>query len=130
MSGGTQVAVSGGRSVRRAFSPKPARTAAAEPVGRIPRVARLMALAIRLDAMLKDGTVASQAELASIGHVTRARVTQLLNLLSLAPDIQEEILHLPLVVHGKDPVTEHQLRDFAAELCWKRQRDAWKRLHG
>jgi len=51
----------------------------------VPRVARLMALAIHMDQMLRDGVVRDQAELARLGHVTRARLTQILNLLSLAP---------------------------------------------
>ena len=45
------------------------------PVGRVPRVSRLMALAIRLDQLIRDGVVADQAELARLGHVTRARLT-------------------------------------------------------
>ena len=57
--------------------------------GRVPRISRLMALAIRFDRLLHDGVIADQAKLARLGHVTRARVTQIINLLSLAPDIQE-----------------------------------------
>ena len=47
------------------------------PVGRVPRVARLMALAIRLNKLIRDGVAADQAELARLGHVTRARLTQI-----------------------------------------------------
>ena len=65
------------------------------PVGRVPRVSRLMALAIRLDQLIHDGAVSDQAELARLGHVSRARLTQIMNLLCLAPDIQEQILFLP-----------------------------------
>src|SRR5271163_678033 len=65
------------------------------PVGRVPRVARLMALALRLDELVPSGQVASYSALASLGHVTRARICQILNLLHLAPDIQEELLFLP-----------------------------------
>ena len=35
--------------------------------------------------------------------VTRARMTQIMNLLNLAPDIQEELLLLPPVTEGRDP---------------------------
>jgi len=45
------------------------------PAGRVPRVSRLMALAIRLDGLLRDGVVADPAELARLGHVTRARLS-------------------------------------------------------
>lgn len=95
------------------------------PSGRVPRVARLMALAIRFDSLLREGAVSTQAELAAVGHVTRARVTQIMNLLHLAPDIQEAILHLPLVRSGRDPITEHDLRSLAGEAHWDRQRRLW-----
>jgi hypothetical protein len=96
------------------------------PTGRIPRVARLMALAIKLDGMLRDGVVGSQAELAELGGVTRARLTQVLNLTALAPDLQEILLHLPPVLKGRDPVSEHDLRPIAAEIRWTRQRALWE----
>ena len=54
-----------------------------------------MALAIRFDQLLREGVVHNQSELAQLGHVSSARVSQIVNLLYLAPDIQEEILHLP-----------------------------------
>jgi len=95
------------------------------PTARVPRVARLMALAIKLDRMIADGHVRDQAEIAAIGHVTRARVTQIMNLLYLAPDIQEAVLHLPPVASGKDPVTERDLRSIAAEPDWRKQRRLW-----
>jgi hypothetical protein len=69
-------------------------------------VAKLMALAIRFDGLIRDGVVADQAELARVGHVTRARLTQIMNMLNLAPDIQEAILTMPAPESGRDPVTE------------------------
>jgi len=95
--------------------------------GRVPRVARLMALAIRFDALVREGTVSTQADLATVGHVTRARVTQIMNLLHLAPDLQEAILDLPPVRAGRDPITEHDLRSIAAEVEWAAQRNLWRR---
>ncbi|WDI40533.1 hypothetical protein [Bremerella sp. P1] len=96
--------------------------------GRVPRVARLMALAIRLDHLIQSGEVTDQAELARVGHVTRARLTQIMNLLQLAPDIQEEILFLPMTERGRDPVTERDLRSIAAFVDWKIQRWKWKEI--
>lgn len=96
--------------------------------GRIPRISRLMALAIRFDGMIKAGTVSDQAELARLGHVTRARMTQIMNLLSLAPDIQEELLFLPRVQQGYDPIHLKQLQPIAGALDWARQRMMWKSL--
>ncbi len=97
------------------------------PQGRIPRVSRLMALAIKFDNLLASGAVRDQAELAELGHVSRARVTQIMNLLHLAPDIQEEILFLPRVIEGKDPITERNLRAIAAEPNWEVQHQMWQR---
>ena len=95
------------------------------PVGRIPRVSRLMALAIRFDQLIRDGAVADQADLARLGHVTRARLTQIMNLLSLAPDIQEAILFLPASERGRESITERDLRPIAAALSWKAQKQMW-----
>lgn len=98
--------------------------------GRVPRVARLMALAIRFDSLLREGSVSTQAELAAVGHVTRARVTQIMNLLHLAPDIQEAILNMPPVMSGRDPFGEHELRSLVSMVEWPRQREAWRALTG
>ena len=98
------------------------------PAGRVPRVSRVMALAIRLDQLIKDGVVADQAELARLGHVSRVRITQIMNLLCLAPDIQEEILFFPLTERGRDAITEAQLRPTAAIPNWRRQRQLWRNL--
>jgi hypothetical protein len=57
--------------------------------GRVPRLARLMALAIRFEDLIRTGQVAGYADLARLGHVSRARITQIMNLLLLASDIQE-----------------------------------------
>ncbi len=97
-------------------------------LGRVPRVARLMALAVRFDQLITDGKIAGYAEIARLGHVTRARVTQIMNLLHLAPDIQDEVLHLPLVEHGRDPITERHMRPIAAAIEWRKQRRLWKEL--
>ena len=95
--------------------------------GRVPRVSRLMALAIKFDDLLLSGAVRDQAELAELGHVSRARVTQIMNLLRLASDIQEELLFLPRVTSGHDPITEREVRTIAAEVDWRRQRNMWGR---
>ncbi|MCC5823401.1 MAG: hypothetical protein LAT64_02595 [Phycisphaerales bacterium] len=98
------------------------------PPGRVPRVARLMALAIRCEGLIRDGAVANQAELAAVGHVTRARLTQIMNLLHLAPDIQEAILDLPRVGAGRERITERHLRPITAEIDWGVQRRMWAGL--
>ena len=87
-----------------------------------------MALAIRFDGLLRAGVVTDQAELSRLGHVSRARVTQIMNLLHLAHDIQEELLFLPLIERGRDTLLERHLRPMAAMPDWRKQRRMWKEL--
>ena len=96
--------------------------------GNVPRVARLMALAIHFDGLLRCGKAPDYAAIARRGQVTRARMSQIMDLLHLAPDIQEGLLFLPRTQNGRDPVTEHDLRPIAAIADWERQREAWGQL--
>ncbi len=96
--------------------------------GRVPRISRLMALAIRFEGMLRNGEVRDQSELARLAHVTQPRMTQILNLLHLAPAIQKAILHLPMVEPGQGPIHEKMLRPIAAERDWGKQREKWEAL--
>jgi len=116
-----------GRRTRREL--RPGEAAPAVPAGRVPRVSRLMALAIRFDQLIRDGVVSDQAELARLGHVTRARLTQITNLLGLAPDIQEALLFLPRTENGRDPISERELRPIAATPSWNKQRQMWQAIH-
>ena len=94
--------------------------------GNVPRISRLMALAIRFDGLIQRGEVQEYADLARLGLVTRARITQIMNLLNLASDIQEEILFLPRVFSGFDPISERNIRPIVAEIDWSKQRQMWK----
>ena len=102
--------------------------APALPPGRVPRVARLMALALRFDALVRSGEIDSYNELACLGHVTRARVSQIMNLLCLAPDLQEALLFLPLTQRGRDPIILADLMPIAACYDWRKQRRLWRKL--
>jgi hypothetical protein len=97
-------------------------------VGRVPRIARLLALAHRFDRLIREGVVTDYAELGRLGHVTRARVSQIMNLLYLAPDIQEEILFLPPTERGRDPIILADLQPIAIALDWRTQRRHWRTL--
>ena len=92
----------------------------------IPRIARLLALAIRLEGLLRDETMRDYAELARLGRVTRARMTQIMKLLDLAPDIQEQILFLPLI----QGLNERNLRPIASRIDWDEQRRMFHQLTG
>jgi hypothetical protein len=87
-----------------------------------------MALAIKIDGLIASGAMTDQAEVARAGCITRARATQIMNLLHLAPDIQEAILDMPPVSEGRDPVAERDLRPIAAETEWGRQREMWRAM--
>ena len=114
----------GRRVLREGAAPVPKRL----PHGVVPRVSRLMALAIRFDDLLRQGAVVDQADLARLAHVSRARVTQIMNLLHLAPDIQEAVMCLPRTVKGRDPITESMLRPIAAVVDWAGQRQLWRQV--
>jgi hypothetical protein len=87
-----------------------------------------MALALRLDELVRTGQVANYTALASLGHVTRARICQILNLLRLAPDIQEALWFLPPTVRGRDPIILADLMPIAAAVDLRKQRRLWRRL--
>ncbi|HBJ37817.1 MAG TPA: hypothetical protein DDZ51_24285 [Planctomycetaceae bacterium] len=86
----------------------------------------MMALAIRLDHLIKTGQVSDQAELARVGHVSRARLTQIMDLNLLAPDIQEKILFLPQFATVSAIPTEQSVRKIAQTTNWHSQRHLWK----
>jgi hypothetical protein len=98
------------------------------PRGRVPRISRLLALAHRLDELVRTGVVTDYAALAELTHVSRARISQIMNLLVLAPNIQETLLYLPRTVRGRDPIHLRQLQPLAAVLAWEQQRHLWRRL--
>ena len=123
-----QVHFTRGKRTRKVIEDGPPPEADTTPEGTIPRISRLMALATRFEQLIKAGEITDQADLARLGNVSRARVTQIMNLLQLAPDIQEAILFLPRTVKGRDPIREIMIRPIAAELDWRKQRRLWKCL--
>jgi len=110
---------------------KPAAVEASPAVGetppeRVPRVARLLALAHHWRRLIRGGVVRDQTDLARLVGVSRARISQVMRLLDLAPDIQEAVLD------GKvdGPGAELALRRVAEEAVWGRQRKLWPAGHG
>jgi hypothetical protein len=98
-----------------------------QPV-RLCRAARLMALALRFEMLLRNGAVANYAELARLGHVSSARISQISNLLHLASDLQEELLFMTHKGRGRDPIYLAQLQPIATLFDWARQRRLWREL--
>jgi hypothetical protein len=99
------------------------------PPGRIQRLARLMALAVRFDGLVRSGAVRDYAELSRLGHVTRARMSQIMSLLNLSPAIQEDILFLPPVVEGRDLLVLRDVLPIALQPDWRRQARAWSAMN-
>jgi hypothetical protein len=87
-----------------------------------------MALALRSEQLIRTGAVRDYAHLARLGQVSRARLTQVMNLLHLAPDIQEAILFLPRVLRGHDPIYLVHLQALTALLDWQSQRRCWNEM--
>ena len=112
------------------FGGKSAQRPTHRDTGRIPRVARRLALAHNIDAKIRAGEFRDLADAARAIGVTRARMTQIANLLLLAPEIQEAILALPPTLAGRDSITERTLRDVVIECSWEDQRRLWKQIGG
>ena len=103
-------------------------TPIAAPAERVSRITRLLALALKFEDLIRSGTVTNYAAVAQVAQVSRSRVTQMTALLNLAPDIQEEILFLPLAEAQQLQISEPALRKLTATLLWNQQREHWKTL--
>gem|GEM_PF-4401761 len=77
---------------------------------------------------IRIGAVNDQAELAGLGHVTRAQLTQIMNLVNLVPGIQEEVLRLPPIEHDHDRITGRDLQPIVAVSDWDKQRQMWNQM--
>jgi len=99
-----------------------------EVAERVPRIARLMALALKFEQMIRQAVVPDYAVLAAVGRVSRARVTQIMNLLNLAPDIQEQILFLRWETAERCGICEQTIRRMSSLLLWSDQRARWEAL--
>jgi site-specific DNA recombinase len=103
-------------------------SAVTTPTERVPRITRLLALALKFEDLIRSGAVSNYAVLARLGQVSRSRVSQMTSLLSLAPDIQEEILFLRPTEAKQLRISEPSLRKLTATLLWHQQREQWRNL--
>ena len=103
-------------------------SAASTGSARIPRIARLVALAWHIDELVRSGALASYAAAARLGHVSPARLSQILGLLNLAPDLQEQLLFLEQPARGRPSPVLRRVLTVAAALDWDEQRRRWRRL--
>jgi hypothetical protein len=96
--------------------------------GRIPRVTEVLALAIQFQDMIQRGDARDYADLARLGCLTRERMSQIMELVWLAPDIQQEILEFPPNSAPRFAISEVATRRIAAEFDWGEQRGRWRKL--
>jgi hypothetical protein len=112
---------------RAADSGAPSESPRSTP-GRLPRVTQVMALAIQFQDMIQRGDARDYADLARLGCITRERMSQIMELVWLAPDIQQEILEFPPRPGARFPISELAARRVAACLDWVEQRERWRKL--
>ena len=98
------------------------------PKARLHRVTRLMALALKFRDDLANRRVKDQTELALLGKVTRARISQIMDLTLLSPRIIEEILFFPRVKQGNEILTETAIRKIVRTRLWSEQERLWGNL--
>lgn len=96
--------------------------------GRLPRITQVLALAIHLENMIRLGEAKDYADLGRLTCLCRERVSQIVRLNYLAPDIQVELLYLPPTTSGRFPISETAVRQIANLLSWVDQRREWKAL--
>jgi hypothetical protein len=91
------------------------------PVYSPARVAITLAFAHKIRHAILSGEIQDQAEAARKLGLTRARLSQILDLTNLAPDIQEEILFLE-AIDSRTPLSERALRGVLRFTAWDEQR--------
>ena len=96
--------------------------------GRLPRITQVLALAIHFDDMIRTGKAADYSDVARLACLCRERISQIMRLNQLAPDLQVEVLYLPPRPTGKHPISETMLRRVASCLSWTDQRLEWRRI--
>jgi len=97
-------------------------------IARLPRVTQVLALAIHLEEVIRRGEAKDYADLARLSCLCRERISQIVRLNYLAPDIQVELLYPPPTINSRFPVSETALRKVANLLSWADQRGDWKAL--
>lgn len=103
-----------GATIRCQFrAPREASTVAHEPPPS--RAARMLALAHHINCLIDAGQLRDYAEAAQALGLTRARLTQVMNMLLLSPALQEQLLT------GDFALTERGLRRVVAEPTWQDQ---------
>ncbi len=96
--------------------------------GRLPQITRVLALAIHLEQLIQQGDAKDYADVGRLSCLCRERISQIMRLNYLAPDIQVELLYLPPTPTGRYPISETAVRKIANLLPWADQRRDWAKL--
>jgi len=84
----------------------------------VTKLARMLALAHYIERAIERGVIKGNSDAARVLGLSRARLTQVMNLLLLAPEVQARILA------GEIATTEHDLRQVVKVADWKTQTEA------
>ncbi|ACY13371.1 hypothetical protein [Haliangium ochraceum] len=116
----------GGNGRPHRFTGQPA-PSAPPPTRRPARVAQMLAFAHRVDGEVERGEFESRSAAARHYGMTTGRITQLMSLLWLSPEIQEDVLFLA-AIDGREPVSGQALEKIARVVDWSEQRRGWDEL--
>ncbi len=113
----------------RVVSVVPPRRGKPEPpkMPRPPRVAELLRKAQEWQGLVASGEAKTQADTARREGISRARVTRVMGMLRLAPEIQQHVLSMPETIR-RPAISEHALRPIAQIEDAKEQRGAFDAL--
>ncbi len=115
---GTEVRLRAGLKSRRVKDPSRVHTPAADKNTEVPRVTRLLALAHQWNGMIERGEIENQAEIARRLGLTRARVTQIMELRWLCPAFQNRLL---VGVESTCSKSEKSYRRISRSIEWNDQ---------
>lgn len=115
-----------GKYIAKVEGPLP--TTLERPEGRLPPIARYRALASDYTECIHQGLVPHYAEIATLGHATRGRVSQIMNLRLLVPEIDEKRITKNRVIEGRDSRSLYQFQQSAGGNNGKNQRKEWRAL--
>jgi len=96
--------------------------------GEVPAVTRALSMAIYFEHLIRIGDASDYATVSRMSGLCRERISQVMRLTCLSPDIQIELLYLPHCPAGRYPVSESAVRKIANLLSWSAQRREWAAL--
>ena len=106
----------------------PAIVDALELRAKLPRITHTVARAVLFEHSIANGEAADFSDLARLTAITRERVSQVMKMMWLAPDIHDDLLRLPPVRRGDFSIMVPEVTTIADEVLWEDQRILWSNL--